>query len=334
MKAVAVIIPYYQKRPGILRRALRSVLQQRLAPDIRVNVLVVDDGSPARADPDVAPLVFETPFSLTIIRQPNGGVAAARNSGLRHVDEATTYIAFLDSDDVWEPNHLGSALAALDQGFDLYFCNSQRDGSRQTRFSEFAFGDFLTTHAEQLAGGLFELECKPFFDTALELRPFQTPTAVYRRAVAPELAFDRSLRVTGEDCLFFYHLIQKCRRICCRTELMVRCGTDGVNIFASKFSWNDPGHLIRHMGQLLACYRFREELSLSPENRRTLAAKINKVRAAFAFFTLRYFLKKREAWPQELCRMVLTDRRFLVWYPFYILYVAACVPLRLYDPLK
>jgi glycosyltransferase involved in cell wall biosynthesis len=249
-------------------------------PAIRVSVHVVDDGSPVPARAEIEGLEFGRPFELHLTEQPNSGVAAARNTGLRQVGEATTYIAFLDSDDLWPRDHLGSAVAALDRGFDLYFCNSQRDGSPQARFTEFAFGDFLTKHAKPLPGGLYELDCKPF------------------------------------------------------TEPIVRCGIDGVNIFAGKFSWNDPGHLIRHMGQLLACYRFREELSLSSENRRTLAAKINKVRAAFAFFTVRYFLKKREAWLQELRRLVQSDRGFLAWYPFYIVYVAACFLLRLYDPLK
>jgi succinoglycan biosynthesis protein ExoW len=45
---VAVIIPYYQRDPGILRRALDSVRGQELPDAVRVHVYLVDDGSPRR----------------------------------------------------------------------------------------------------------------------------------------------------------------------------------------------------------------------------------------------------------------------------------------------
>ena len=62
MTSVAVIIPYFQKRAGILHRALNSVLQQRLSADTRLEVIVVDDGSPVSARAEVATLPFSPPF--------------------------------------------------------------------------------------------------------------------------------------------------------------------------------------------------------------------------------------------------------------------------------
>jgi succinoglycan biosynthesis protein ExoW len=46
--ALAVIIPYYQRDPGILRRALDSVRGQDLPAALKVHVYLVDDGSPRR----------------------------------------------------------------------------------------------------------------------------------------------------------------------------------------------------------------------------------------------------------------------------------------------
>jgi hypothetical protein len=88
------------------------------------------------------------------------------------------------------------------------------------------------------------------------------------------------------------------------------------------------------MGQLLACYRWQEKLSLSPRNALFLRGRVRKLRALFAFLTIRYFLKKREAWPGELRQLVQCDSGFLWWYPGYCIYVSACFPLRLYDPRR
>ena len=60
------------------------------------------------------------PLRLNVVRQKNGGVAAARNRGLEEADQTTTLIAFLDSDDIWPANHLARAIQALDNGIDFY----------------------------------------------------------------------------------------------------------------------------------------------------------------------------------------------------------------------
>ena len=45
---ICVVIPYYQREPGILRRALASIAAQRDCP-LPIHVIVVDDASPAPA---------------------------------------------------------------------------------------------------------------------------------------------------------------------------------------------------------------------------------------------------------------------------------------------
>jgi succinoglycan biosynthesis protein ExoW len=328
---IAVVIPYYQKSSGILRRALSSVLQQRLPPDAVVHVIVTDDGSPVPASAEAEVLSFAAPYHLTIIKQPNTGISAARNTALCHAPEGTTYVALLDSDDLWEPNHLARAISALDHGSDYYFCDSERGGV--TKFAENDFNPFLYKHGQSLGDSIYAMDCKPFFDRSLRAPPFHTSTSVFRHAVARSMLFDISLRVAGEDHLFLFELIQKSRRICCSSELLVKCG-EGLNIYSSKYSWEDSGHLLRQMGLILAFYKYRERLSLSAMNDGFLANRLRILRAAFAFFTVRYFVRIRKPWPQELRDMVHSDRRFKLWYPLYVLYVAVCFPLRLYDPLK
>lgn len=103
---VAVVIPVYHAR--YLGDALESVFFQSRPAD---EIIVVDDGSP---DPSVIEEAL-APYgaAVTLLRQPNAGAAAARNTGIA----ATTapLIAFLDADDRWLPDFLAQQLAAFDR---------------------------------------------------------------------------------------------------------------------------------------------------------------------------------------------------------------------------
>lgn len=97
LDSVTVVIPI-RDRPGQLDHLLRSI------PD-DVRVVVVDDCS---ADPEAISAVA-TGHEAVVVRHPeNLGPAAARNTGLEQV--RTTYVAFIDSDIVVEPDTLGILL--------------------------------------------------------------------------------------------------------------------------------------------------------------------------------------------------------------------------------
>lgn len=94
--AITVIIPC-AGREQLLARALASVACQTFAPN---EVIVVDDGScpPLR-------LPREVDASCRLVRLPeNRGAPAARNAGLELA--SGEFVALLDSDDEWFPNHL------------------------------------------------------------------------------------------------------------------------------------------------------------------------------------------------------------------------------------
>ena len=130
----AVIIPFYQVTPGILNRALESVFAQI---EQGWRIVIVDDGSPLRAEAEVAALPEAYRARIHIKRVENGGPGAARNVGLDMVAAMPDVhmIAFLDSDDHWESRHLERAKLALAQG-DMYFCNYSWPGAVTTRFQQ------------------------------------------------------------------------------------------------------------------------------------------------------------------------------------------------------
>jgi len=118
---VSVIIPFYQKEKGILPKAVKSVLTQKDYNNYEI--IIVDDGSPVSASDEISDLQEKNPGKIRIIKQKNRGVAAAKNIALNNVASDTTYVAFLDSDDVWYDFHLWQGIYGLERGYDLYFSN-------------------------------------------------------------------------------------------------------------------------------------------------------------------------------------------------------------------
>src|SRR5262245_40313343 len=101
MPQVSVIIPTHNRR-DLVCEAVGSVLAQR---EVNPEVIVVDDGS--TDDTRTALAVFGE--RIRYVLQPQCGVAAARNRGVQLA--GGTWLAFLDSDDLWRPRKLARQLA-------------------------------------------------------------------------------------------------------------------------------------------------------------------------------------------------------------------------------
>lgn len=116
--ALSIIIPAYNVA-AYVGDAVRSALDQSLRA---IEVIVVDDGS-TDATPDILAR-FSDP-RLRVIRQANGGLSAARNTGIGAARAGL--IGFLDGDDLWHPDkarrHLD--LLARHPAVGLTFCHSR-----------------------------------------------------------------------------------------------------------------------------------------------------------------------------------------------------------------
>ena len=93
----SVVIPLYNKEKSIFS-TVQSVLNQSYK---NFELIIVNDGSTDNSLNIVKNLNDER---IKIIDKPNGGVSSARNAGI--INAHNEYIAFLDGDDIWFPNHL------------------------------------------------------------------------------------------------------------------------------------------------------------------------------------------------------------------------------------
>lgn len=104
------MIPAYNYA-HFLSDAIDSALAQTFS---KVEIIVVDDGSTDNT-PEVAAKYGDR---IRYIRKPNGGLPAARNTGIK----AATYplIGFLDADDQWKPEFLARAVEVFTRGEEAY----------------------------------------------------------------------------------------------------------------------------------------------------------------------------------------------------------------------
>ena len=100
---VSVVIPVYN-RSKYLRPCIDSVLTQTYP---NIEIIVVDDGSK-----DDSPEVLRTYGNkITLIEQANAGAARARNRGI--AASQGEFVAFLDSDDLWDADKIAKQVAVL-----------------------------------------------------------------------------------------------------------------------------------------------------------------------------------------------------------------------------
>lgn len=119
MSRFSVIMPTYNYGRYILD-SIRSVQQQTVDD---WELVIVDDGSDDDTEEKVAAVADSR---IRYFTQPNQGVSAARNFGLKVA--RGDYIAFLDADDLMVPNRLADAARILDahRDVDIVFANFDR----------------------------------------------------------------------------------------------------------------------------------------------------------------------------------------------------------------
>lgn len=229
MAGTCVIIPYFQRKPGLLTAAIRSALAQEQVG--LITVIVCDDASPVRAETELALLGPEQRDHVILITQPNAGAGPARNTALDAIPPGTEWIAFLDSDDKWETVHLARAQAALQAGYDLYFGDALRESQTQTHFQAAAFDLSKHTPINSLPG-MFEFVGN-FLTENIVMSPVSISTVVMRASTLGDLRFKK---IAFEDLVFWFEMATRPVRIAFDSTLQVHYGRGDITLADSWIS--------------------------------------------------------------------------------------------------
>lgn len=124
---VSVIMPAYNTAP-LIAGSLASVFQQTFQD---FEVIIVNDGSPDTPELEraLAPFFEKHSDKIIYIRQENKRAAGARNTAI--LQAHGEFLAFLDSDDVWLPDHLSAQMKLFEQDpqLGLVYCNGLAVGN-------------------------------------------------------------------------------------------------------------------------------------------------------------------------------------------------------------
>ena len=309
---IAVVIPYYQKKEGILRATVESALQQHGVSNY--TIIVVDDDSPIPAVQEISDLVDENPNKLTIIHQENAGPGAARNKGIDSVADGTKYIAFLDSDDLWMEGHLENAIYALEQGYDFYF-------------SDFYFADYKEHSVFERAGKIKredhqcideERTIYRYMDCMMDQilikgNVIGTPTVAYRYQNYPDLRF-REQFYNGQDYVFWMDFAQTGGSIAVSFQKECDCGV-GLNIYAGA-GWGTERSLDRLSNELYLWNSVKQMYSLTPEQSKSNEKKTASIREMVIKDIFHRLVHLKKIKLSVLKKLILSEPSFLYRIPW------------------
>lgn len=145
LPSVSVVVPAY-RQAAFITRCLDALEQQSYAGP--VEVVVVDDGCPE----NTGEVAARHPLKPKVIRQPNAGVAAARNRGI--AESSGSIVAFVDADDRWHAQKLEKQVERMrGEGPALCFTRYRRVDPSGVELSEEALhpGERLVPTARELA---------------------------------------------------------------------------------------------------------------------------------------------------------------------------------------
>lgn len=172
---VSVVIPSYNTAKYI-SEALDSVDAQTYRD---FETIVVNDGSPDTIELERALEPYAN--RIKYIRRPHGGASAARNAGIAAA--RGSLIAFLDSDDIWDPSFLETLLEIFDkkENVDVVYSNTAVFGDKQ--------------RSEQTGMDIYPTNEEVTFDGILSQRVWVFCCAVVRAEILARVdGFDPKLR--------------------------------------------------------------------------------------------------------------------------------------------
>ncbi len=210
MPKVSVIIPTYN-REKLITKTVESVLAQTYKD---YEIIIVDDGSTDQTKEALKPYLSQS--HIHYLYQKNQKQAKARNTGIKH--SVGENIAFLDSDDLWDPKKLELQVEVLEE--------KPRIGMVYSNQSIMA-NDFHQEKQKYPPGILRS----GFIFKDLLLRKYycSTPTILVRRTVLDDVGLlDESLMNALEDWELTLRISKKYEVYCVDKPLVRRRLHEGI----------------------------------------------------------------------------------------------------------
>ena len=318
MSTVGVVIPFYQRDGELVRKALASVARQALPPDTMIRIFLVDDESPFPSAEVLGRLPHDFPVPITALSQKNAGPGAARNAGLRAArDHGVDYVAFLDSDDIWYPGHIETALSMLSEEATFYFSNGQHDAVDAMFYNKYIArhhqrGDDRYCPERRVA------DAGEFLDALLDECIPHTSQVVYDLKRHPDIRFKHHFRRAAEDHTCWIEIVGQAKKVAYSTTVFGERGR-GVSIYRDTLNWD-----LDTAGQrVLEEIAFRRSLLVHygdrPGCRAMLDANLTRRELSIIFLAARGVHKAPLKAISVLARAASSDPRILLRLPSIVL---------------
>ena len=193
---LSVIIPAYNCEKYI-RRCLDSVISQKGAD---IEIIVVNDGSK-----DSTQEILDTYDGIKTVKTENGGVARARNTGLKHV--TGDFVMFLDSDDFLKEGCVENVVKQQrETGADIVrFAYLEYYENKSTSVPVHTF-----TQRKLIKKDEFKKEIYPFYISGIMLNSICM--TIFKRELVENLSFRTDMQ-TAEDAVFSLNAYTKAQSV-------------------------------------------------------------------------------------------------------------------------
>jgi glycosyltransferase involved in cell wall biosynthesis/2-polyprenyl-3-methyl-5-hydroxy-6-metoxy-1,4-benzoquinol methylase len=249
---VSVIMPAYRAAEYI-GSALDSIFAQTFSD---WEIILVNDGSPDTEELELALKPYAE--KIIYIKQENGGPSVARNAAIEKA--RGEFLAFLDSDDYWEPSYLDSQMAFL----------------RQNPTVDLVYSDALLVGDSPLAGHTFmeitPSQGEPTFESLLSGRctVILSATVARKQAVIDAGLFNGELRY-AEDYDLWLRMTKRGSRLAYQQQALLNKRMHGGSLSSDR--------LKLHESALLVLEKSRREPGLSPSGQAAIQEQAARLTA-------------------------------------------------------
>jgi glycosyltransferase involved in cell wall biosynthesis len=259
MPSVSVLIPAYNSAKYI-KRSIDSVLNQTVLPS---EIIVIDDGS---TDETAAIANSYGGIVRVISKGRNCGQSAARNFGIQNA--IGEWIAFLDSDDEWEPKKHQMALALVQLHKTDWCMVARRE----------IHNNHDKSNSDSLTGDMI---CENYFSLVLQGKGCAPSSTMVRKSVFARVGGFNEVLTTGEDLEMWWRIANVIPKISYYSQPLV------------KYYVDVPGSMTnssRNESKLIAFWDAVTQIS-SPIDDPINSELFIKVRNIFASRAIRYYLR-------------------------------------------